>query len=606
MKPANPDEIRAFFEDALKDRIKNLRGNELTALCPFHDDRSPSFSANIEKGVWKCHAGCGEGGLIEFADLMRIPRDKIPGWEISTNGKNVSNHNGHTEKPKPGLGRIVAEYNYRDENGKVLFQTLRYDPKDFRQRKPDGNGGWNWGLGDSRRVLYRLPEILKAIKEGRTIYIVEGERDAETLTERGPESTTNPMGAGKWSEDYSNSLNGADVVIIPDNDKSGEDHVRLVARSLQGKAARIRIFEIPGPSKDAAEWFEAGGKALALLTLADNAPDWSEEWAARWIPQWRSKLRQKLKSVSKLLEEPEPETQWDIEGIWTAKSRGFIAGNPGVGKTWIALEMGLSYVTGKPFLGKFAVKNLGPCLLLEEEMSERGIQRRIHKLARSLNIKPADIAEKFHLITRAFTKIEQQEREIISLCKELRIKLIIFDSFRRFHNADENKSHEIQPALEALARIGIETEASIVLIHHLKKGDNRGKSIFEMMRGSSDFWAWRDCIMGVEEAEGENSARITIQLRDEESPPPFVVNRLSDPDTGGIRSEAVGIEETTEGQDKIQAIKSYMVASKRPLSKRDIVEGVGGKGQTMYAILRSLEASKDIKRDGSGWIWSGQ
>ena len=65
------------------------------------------------------------------------------------------------ERP-PGQRRIVATYDYHDQHGQLLFQVVRYDPKDFRQRRPDGNGGWIWKLDGVDRVLYRLPELLRA------------------------------------------------------------------------------------------------------------------------------------------------------------------------------------------------------------------------------------------------------------------------------------------------------------------------------------------------------------------------------------------------------------------------------------------------------------
>src|SRR5262249_34678401 len=77
--------------------------------------------------------------------------------------------------------RIVETYDYYDENGTLLFQVVRFEPKDFRQRRPDGRGGWIWNVRDARRVLYRLPELLKALAAGETIYIPEGEKDVDNL-----------------------------------------------------------------------------------------------------------------------------------------------------------------------------------------------------------------------------------------------------------------------------------------------------------------------------------------------------------------------------------------------------------------------------------------
>jgi len=152
---------------------------------------------------------------------------------------------------------MVAEYDYTDENGDLLYQVVRYEPKGFRQRRPDGRGGgWTYSLGDVRRVPYRLPELIEAASLGKTVYIAEGEKGCNSLIERELSATCNPGGAGKWNDSYSEVLRGADVVILPDNDDPGRKHAEQVARSLHGIAARVRVLELPGlPEKgDVFDW----------------------------------------------------------------------------------------------------------------------------------------------------------------------------------------------------------------------------------------------------------------------------------------------------------------------------------------------------------------
>jgi hypothetical protein len=90
------------------------------------------------------------------------------------------------------------------------------EPKSFRQLRPDPDkpGKWLWNLDGITPVLYRLPQVLAAVKSGQTIYIVEGEKDADNLHALGLTATCNAMGAGKWRDSYSEALRGASVVII--------------------------------------------------------------------------------------------------------------------------------------------------------------------------------------------------------------------------------------------------------------------------------------------------------------------------------------------------------------------------------------------------------
>jgi len=250
-------------------RLKGVRrsGSGWIARCPAHGDRAPSLSvAEGEKGVViHCHAGCETGAVMaalgcELQDLFR-----------------VESPNGHGQST---FRESVAIYDYTDENGDLLYQVLRYGPKkEFRQRTPDGAGGWEWKLGNVRRVPYRLPAILEAVALNKAIAVVEGEKDADRLAFLGVAATTNAGGAGKWRPEYAEALRDATVVVIPDNDQPGREHARSVARSLAGVAAVVRVLDLPGlPRKgDVSDWLDAGGTVGELRRLARTAPTWSEE-----------------------------------------------------------------------------------------------------------------------------------------------------------------------------------------------------------------------------------------------------------------------------------------------------------------------------------------
>ena len=158
--------------------------------------------------------------------------------------------------------KIVQTYDYKDETGQLLYEVVRYEPKDFRQRRPDGSGGWIWNLQGVRRVLYRLQELLQASPE-EWIFIVEGEKDVDRLYDAGLVATTCAMGAVKWGDDYSEFLNDrSKVAIIPDNDDAGRRHAKKVAESLADAGVKTRIIELLGvPEKgDVSDWLNAGGR----------------------------------------------------------------------------------------------------------------------------------------------------------------------------------------------------------------------------------------------------------------------------------------------------------------------------------------------------------
>ena len=180
-------------------------------------------------------------------------------------------------RPRKDGARIVATYDYTDAGGALLFQAVRYAPKDFKQRQPDGAGGWLWNLRGVFMVPYRVPELVAA-PLGATVFVAEGEKDVDNLRAEGAIATCNPMGAGKWQPQYGAWLLGKHVVVLADNDQAGQGHANDVARSLIAAdvAASVKALTLPGlPDKgDVSDWLAAGGTLEQLVALADAAPAW--------------------------------------------------------------------------------------------------------------------------------------------------------------------------------------------------------------------------------------------------------------------------------------------------------------------------------------------
>lgn len=240
--------------------------------CPSHNDRHPSLEVwenpDGSAGV-KCYAGCSTEQVLAAIGLE--PRDLFP-------AKAASN------KPSREAREIEKVYDYHDENGNLVHQTVRYkvpkgERKEFSQRRPNGKGGFIWNMEGVKRVPYKLPELIKGVEAGETIFIPEGEKDCDNLAALGLTATTNAEGAGKWNkwkDSYVKHFSGAKVVILPDNDDPGRRHAEQVANSLDGVAASVRVLELPGlPHKgDVPDWLQAGYTKEELLALVEQAPEW--------------------------------------------------------------------------------------------------------------------------------------------------------------------------------------------------------------------------------------------------------------------------------------------------------------------------------------------
>jgi putative DNA primase/helicase len=245
-------------------------GKHFKALCPAHDDRNPSLSvteAANGKVLINCFGGCSLESVLGAMGLQKS--DLFP--------DDPTRRNGHSERKPKAKRHIDKTYDYRDEEGKLLYQVVRYKPKDFKQRQPDGKGGWIWSLTDPpvRRILYRLPELRAADPTAWT-FIVEGEKDVDNSAPLGIVATTNAGGAEKWEEHFNQEFRGRRACILPDNDEKGRKHAAKIAAQLLSVAATVRVLALDGlPEKgDISDWLAMGHTAEELIRLVEAAPNY--------------------------------------------------------------------------------------------------------------------------------------------------------------------------------------------------------------------------------------------------------------------------------------------------------------------------------------------
>jgi putative DNA primase/helicase len=221
-----------------------------------------------KRGRWYDHQEQQGGGPL---DLLTVKGGM-------TNGTAIKWLRTELEIPYASKGARdpVAIYDYQDEHGNLVFQVCRFEPKTFRQRRPDGKGGWTWNVKGLRRLPYRLPELFAAPAD-QLVFVVEGEKDVDRLASLGLVVTCNPGGAGKWRARYAVFFKQRDVLILPDNDDVGRDHARSVAANIEPFAASVRILELPNlpPKGDVSDWLAADGTLEELLNLAAEAPAFS-------------------------------------------------------------------------------------------------------------------------------------------------------------------------------------------------------------------------------------------------------------------------------------------------------------------------------------------
>jgi hypothetical protein len=238
--------------DAVLEAVEGVQkhGGYWKARCPAHEDHHQSLSVSVGNDgrvLFYCHAGCERHQVLEAMHLDWT--DLFPSKEAAD--------------------MVVAEYEYRDVDGTLLFVVERRAGKRFLQRRPLVDGTWSWKLDGVKRTLYRARAVRDAIRTNRYVFVVEGEKDAHSLEGLGFVATCNPGGAGKWTDDYTQQLAGGKIVVLPDNDEPGQAHATMLMGRLAKKCRSFQIIELPGlpPKGDVTDWVQAGGTASQLKQL---------------------------------------------------------------------------------------------------------------------------------------------------------------------------------------------------------------------------------------------------------------------------------------------------------------------------------------------------
>lgn len=453
--------------------VKRISGDEYQAKCPFHDDRNPSFNFNKKTGEYYCH-GCGKKGHIFhfYARINSLDTKRDFGKILAGIIGDFGIGNGQT------AAHFVKVYDYTDAEGKLIFQVCRYDPKSFKQRRPNGNGGWSYDLKDTPRVLYRLPEVMKADE----VLIVEGEKDADTALGMGFTATTSPMGARKWRDEYTSCLQGKAVVLIPDNDNEGREHMAQVGTAIRDAAKSLKWLDLPDvPSKgDLSDWvknFTSKEEAAERLSiLIENAKEYH--------PPKKYTLEDAIIDSGGFQAINLPARAVYLHPIIRESQIILISGWRGTGKTWLAMSFADAISRGQAF-GPWEIRQPATCLYLDGEMAVGDIRSRL----KALNLKEDRITPLYlysdayanHLgLSRANLITESWRSKMKRSLITRGVKVFIVDNIASLAGGvDENAKRDWDPINGWLIDLRFNGITTILLHHTNKDGGQRGTSARE-------------------------------------------------------------------------------------------------------------------------------
>lgn len=347
-----------------------VSNGQVTAPGPGHSAGDRSLSVKLDATApdgFLVHSFAGDDP-IGAKDFVRS-RLGLPAFKARTRGYQVKSPQlvrsaimavvaGQSHETKP-RGGIIATYDYTDTDGALLYQCARYEPKDFRQRRPDGNGGWMWNLGE-RRVVYRWPELIKF--PDATVFICEGEKDADRVASLG--HCASCVAGGRWMPECIAALAGRDCIILEDNDDAGRKKSAEAAQALQGTAKTIRIVALPNlPDKgDVSDWLEVDPRRAEQLVAVCLA-----------VPEWEPELAPVIPAPANLgswrfhADVTPPPPRWLVKQILPETGVAIMSGQWGTFKTTVALDLSVCVMALPLFAGKYRIKRRGAVLYLALE-----------------------------------------------------------------------------------------------------------------------------------------------------------------------------------------------------------------------------------------------
>ena len=358
----------------------------------------------------------------------------------------------------------IIEYIYYTAEGNELHKTTVQgtgEDKDVIQFH-FANNQWVTGLGNIKPVLYKLPYLIlnKNSSEPFSVYIVEGEKDADTLEKKGEIATTNPMGAGKWKDSYSPFLKGCDVVILPDNDEAGCNHAEQVAESIYLYAKSVKVVHLPlfwkeCPQKgDITDFFESGGTLEQL------------EAAVQSCPLWKGKVIR----VLDMLKSPSEQEEKLLDPFLNRSGLTVLYGSSDIGKSLLLRQLSLDIVMGREeFCGFKLHPKHKSVLYISTEDDEHITEQTIRKQAKIYG-DGLEALSNFHVV------FEMDGFKIEDFLQIRPVDLIVVDCLiDAMTTGKANDANDVRRFYEGFKKIIRENDVAVIMLHHSGKRAEYGE-----------------------------------------------------------------------------------------------------------------------------------
>lgn len=424
-------------------KLRNVKATQggWTALCPAHNDQKRSLSISEKDGkvLVNCFAGCAYGEIMTALG-------------VSTNG------NGSKSK-----GKIAAVYDYTDENGNLIYQNVRFEPKGFGQRHFDKNGREVWNLNRVRRVPYRLPGLVN-LTPLQDVVMAEGEKDADTLTNLGFPATNHR----NWLKEFNYLVKDKNVLIFQDHDKPGVEQAGKAAKMVYRDSKAVKIVDCfaddPLPDKhgkDVSDYLESH-TFEELRNLISRTPIYVSSTGADKTPK-------ELKVVCMA-----DVVALAIVWLWSPFIPNgeliLLEGIEGLGKSWICCALACAVAAGikLPFSTNEPFPPSNVLMLSAEDSLSHTVKPRLLSMGANL--------DRIFAIDDAFSFTDENHfirfEEVIAKYEP---KLVIVDPIFSYTGGKNlNQESESRPIAQKLIEVAQKFDCTIIGVRHIGKAKGNG------------------------------------------------------------------------------------------------------------------------------------
>lgn len=495
--------IASYIEQVAR-HYKGEPNKRLSRGTELRFGNNGSFSCCLRSGTWfDFELNCG-GGVI---DLVRLNEPASLNGGISDVLAEKFGIQPQQQKALTPAKYLAKQYDYYDSDGVLRYQVQRFEPKTFRQRRPDDKGGWLYNLNDVEALPYNLVGMMQ--NPDAPVFIVEGEKAAERLCQLGLVASTNHGGAKNWKPELNQYFKGRNVIVLPDNDDAGRAHADVVISQLYGTANAIKRVDLPGDEKDdVVDWLFKGGDTRQLMELVKATPP----IAAEPEPAEPEDKPDVFETYSLEYLRNMPPVEWLVDGLLTAHGFAVLYGAPGIGKSFLSIDIALSVAHGMPWHGR-ATKP-GAVLYLAAE-GVGGLGKRVRSWQAHYN---AHGVTDFHVLPMAVKILEAPDLEKLLRTIDnfgVQFSVIVIDTVARTlasTGSDENDATAMGQFGEMCGVIQRHAGCAVLAVHHSGKDAARG------MRGSSSLQGLADSVLELTASEAILTLKVQKQKDAEPAP----------------------------------------------------------------------------------------